>query len=212
MIQWFSWIWTGNSWIWTRNSWIRNRNLWIRTRKSWIRTRNWWIWTRNSWIETRNLWILTCNLWIWTRNSWIRTRNMWIQTRNSWIRTRNSWIRTRNSWIRICNSWIWTRNSCFTLSREFSVIFLKGPKYVRNIAFCWLSCRLSEILNELSGVFFLTLSICRKLRISLISPSQWITSLVVIFLVIWGKMIQASEAPDFLELHKNTNCVFPLID
>ena len=35
--------------------------------------------------------------------------------------------------------------------------------------------------------------------------------LVSIFRVIWGKGMQACKAPDFLGLHKNKKCVFPLI-
>ena len=56
-------------------------------------------------------------------------------------------------------------------------------------------------------VVFVTLNICRKLRIS---SSQWNMSLVSTFWVIWRKVMHTREAPDFLGLHKNMNCAFPL--
>ena len=59
-------------------------------------------------------------------------------------------------------------------------------------------------------VVFLTLDICRKLTISVITSSQWIMSLVSIFWVTWRKVMQTCEAPDFWGLHKNKNCSFPL--
>ena len=59
-------------------------------------------------------------------------------------------------------------------------------------------------------VVFLTVNICRKLRISVISSSQWNISLVSIFWVIWRKVMYTREAPNFGGLHKNMNCVFPL--
>ena len=54
-------------------------------------------------------------------------------------------------------------------------------------------------------VVFLTLNICRQLRISVICSSQYIMSLVAIFWVIWRKMMQTREVPDFWGLHKNMN-------
>ena len=54
-------------------------------------------------------------------------------------------------------------------------------------------------------VVFLTLNICRQLRISVICSSQYIMSLVGIFWVIWRKMMQTREVPDFWGLHKNMN-------
>ena len=39
---------------------------------------------------------------------------------------------------------------------------------------------------------------------------HWNMSLVSIFWVMWIKVMHTREAPDFWELHKNTNCVFPL--
>ena len=70
--------------------------------------------------------------------------------------------------------------------------------------FCWYSGRVSEILKRWV-VVFLTLNICRKLRISVINSSQWNISLVN-----WGKVIHACEMPNFCGLHKNKNCEFPL--
>ena len=59
-------------------------------------------------------------------------------------------------------------------------------------------------------VVFLTRNICRKLRISVISPSQWNMSLVSIIWVIWRKEMSTCEGPDFWGLHKNMNCAFLL--
>ena len=55
----------------------------------------------------------------------------------------------------------------------------KGPKYVQYFYICWFSYRFSEILKKLSGCF---------------SHIE--------------KMIQTREAPDFIGLHKITNCAF----
>ena len=57
----------------------------------------------------------------------------------------------------------------------------------------------------------LTLNICTKLKISVISSSQWNTSLVTIFWVIWRKVMHTCEAPDFWKLDKTMNSTFPLI-
>ena len=59
-------------------------------------------------------------------------------------------------------------------------------------------------------VIFLTLNICRKLSISLISSKQWNMPLVSTFWVIWRKVMHIREAPDFWELHKNMCCAFSL--
>ena len=59
-------------------------------------------------------------------------------------------------------------------------------------------------------VVFLTRNICRKLRISVISPSQWNMSLVSIIWVIWRREMSTCEGPDFWGLHKNMNCAFLL--
>ena len=60
------------------------------------------------------------------------------------------------------------------------------------------------VLKELKTrvVAFLTLDICRNLRISVISSSQWNMSLVSIFWVIWRKVMPIREVPDFWGLHK----------
>ena len=58
-------------------------------------------------------------------------------------------------------------------------------------------------------VVFLTLNICRKLRISVINSSQWNISLVSIFWVIWRKIMHTRDALDFGGLHKNMNWAFP---
>ena len=79
----------------------------------------------------------------------------------------------------------------------------KDTKYARNIVFCWYS----EILKSWM-VVFLTLNICRRFRIWVISSSQWIMSSVSIFWVIWGKVTQTREATDSWGLHKNRNCAF----
>ena len=50
--------------------------------------------------------------------------------------------------------------------------YLYRPKYARNIVFLLIFLQ----------VVFLTLNICRKLRISMISPSQWNISLVVLWM------------------------------
>ena len=59
-------------------------------------------------------------------------------------------------------------------------------------------------------VVFLTLNSCRKLRISVIRPSQRNISLISIFWVIWRKVLHTREALNFGVLHKNMNCAFPL--
>ena len=58
-------------------------------------------------------------------------------------------------------------------------------------------------------VAFLTVNICRKLRTSVISSSQWDISLVKRFWVIWRKAMHTRKALDFWGLHKNMNCAFP---
>ena len=86
---------------------------------------------------------------------------------------------------------------------------LKGPKYSRNKDFLLMFLQIFwNIRKKLIGVF-LTLNICRKLGISVISSNQ-LMSLVSIFWVIWGKGMQTREAPNFGELHKNKNCTFPV--
>ena len=86
----------------------------------------------------------------------------------------------------------------------------KGPKYARNLVF--FVDILAEFLKYLKSrmVVFLTLNICRKLRILEISSSQWNMSLVSIFWVIWRKIMHTCKAPDLWGLHKNMNCAFPL--
>ena len=86
---------------------------------------------------------------------------------------------------------------------------LKGPKYNKTNSF------FVDILEEFlycqkSWAFvFLTLSICRKIRISVITSNQWNMSLACIFWVTWIKVMQNYEVPDFWGLHQNMNCAFP---
>ena len=90
----------------------------------------------------------------------------------------------------------------------------KGPKDATNLVF--LVDIVTELLRSWKSwvVVFLTLNISKKLRISVINSSQWNISLVSIFWVIWGKVIQTREVPDFLGgrrgLHRNMNIAFPL--
>ena len=74
----------------------------------------------------------------------------------------------------------------------------KGPKDATNLVF--LVDIVTELLRSWKSwvVVFLTLNISKKLRISVINSSQWNISLVSIFWVIWGKVIQTREVPDFL--------------
>ena len=59
-------------------------------------------------------------------------------------------------------------------------------------------------------VVFVTLNIWSKLRISVISSSQWNMFSVKTFWVIWRKVMHTCEAPNYWGLHKNMNCAFPL--
>ena len=67
------------------------------------------------------------------------------------------------------------------------------PKTCRKYCFlCWDPSRFSEILKK-NCVVFLTLNICRKLRSSVLSSSQWIMSVVSIFRVIeekWCRLVK----------------------
>ena len=76
----------------------------------------------------------------------------------------------------------------------------KGRKYARNLVlFCQSFWNIKKILK-----------ICKKLRILVISSSQWNMSLGNIFWVIWRKVMHTREAHDFWGLYKNMNCAFPL--
>ena len=57
----------------------------------------------------------------------------------------------------------------------------KGTKYARNLVFLLILAQFLKYLKKQSGCFFYT-NICRKLRLSVISSSQWHMSLVSIFL------------------------------
>ena len=103
--------------------------------------------------------------------------------------------------LNLCFRWHILRSYRFVAEVTF-----KGPNYATNVFLLIFSQKYLK-----SGVVvFLTLNICRKFRISVISSSQWNMSLVSTFWVIWRKVMSTREAPDFWGLHKNRNCGCPL--
>ena len=86
----------------------------------------------------------------------------------------------------------------------------RGVLEIRDGEDLWQWSRL-EIRLRLSPVNHTTKTIHHQLRISVILSSQWNMSLVRIFWVIWRKLMHTREVPDFWGLHKNLNCVFPLL-
>ena len=96
------------------------------------------------------------------------------------------------------------KKQCNVSSRMNYLEFaFKGQKYARNLVFLLIFCQSFWNIKKI-------LNICKKLRISVISSSQWNMSLGSIFWITWKKVMHTREAPDFGGLYQNMNCAFPL--
>ena len=100
------------------------------------------------------------------------------------------------------------KKQCNVSSRMNYLQFaFKGPKYVRNIVFLLIFWQSFWNITKAEWMFFLHWIFVESIS-DQFQPVKYVFST---FWVIWKKVMHTREAPDFLGLHKNMNCAFPLI-